>query len=115
MIVAIASGKGGTGKTSLAVNLARTLERIHAMPVQLLDCDVEEPNSHLFLAPAWTEERPRSVAVPVIAEDKCRGESCRRCVDRCSPARVDSSAAQIGNSRRVMTRESGCRSGRAAR
>ena len=46
MIVAIASGKGGTGKTSVAVNLARMLDT----PIQLLDCDVEEPNAHLFLA-----------------------------------------------------------------
>lgn len=44
MIIAIASGKGGTGKTTVAVNLAR----IFAEPVQLLDCDVEEPNAHLF-------------------------------------------------------------------
>lgn len=45
MIVAIASGKGGTGKTTLAVNLAVALNA----PVQLLDCDVEEPNADLFL------------------------------------------------------------------
>ena len=45
MIIAIASGKGGTGKTTLAVNLARAFDA----DIQLLDCDVEEPNAHLFL------------------------------------------------------------------
>ena len=45
MILAVASGKGGTGKTSISVNLAKVL----GVPVQLLDCDVEEPNAHLFL------------------------------------------------------------------
>lgn len=45
MILAVASGKGGTGKTSISVNLAMMLD----VPVQLLDCDVEEPNAHLFL------------------------------------------------------------------
>ena len=45
MIIAVASGKGGTGKTTVSVNLARTVGH----GVQLLDCDVEEPNAHLFL------------------------------------------------------------------
>ena len=64
MIVAIASGKGGTGKTSLAVNLARTLERTLSLPVQLLDCDVEEPNAHLFLAGTPLGEETINIAVP---------------------------------------------------
>ena len=81
MIVAIASGKGGTGKTSVAVNLARTLERTHAMPVQLLDCDVEEPNAHLFLAGALTGEEAINIAVPDFDPDKC--DACDKCVDFC--------------------------------
>ena len=48
MIISVASGKGGTGKTTVAVNLAASLER----PLKLLDCDVEEPNAHLFIRPA---------------------------------------------------------------
>jgi len=47
MIISIASGKGGTGKTTVATNLAVSLES----DVQVLDCDVEEPNSHLFIQP----------------------------------------------------------------
>ena len=81
MIVAIASGKGGTGKTSLAVNLARTLERIHAMPVQLLDCDVEEPNAHLFLAGTPLGEETINIAVPDFDPEKC--DACDKCVEFC--------------------------------
>ena len=81
MIVAIASGKGGTGKTSLAVNLARTLERTRAVPVQLLDCDVEEPNAHLFLAGTPLGEETVNIAVPEFDPDKC--DACDKCVDFC--------------------------------
>jgi len=49
MIVSVASGKGGTGKTTIAVNLALALG--DSVPVDFLDCDVEEPNAHLFLHP----------------------------------------------------------------
>ncbi len=81
MIVTIASGKGGTGKTSLAVNLARTLEKTYAMPVQLLDCDVEEPNAHLFLAGTPIGEETINIAVPDFYPDKC--DACDKCVDFC--------------------------------
>ena len=81
MIVAIASGKGGTGKTSLAVNLARTLERTYAMPVQLLDCDVEEPNAHLFLAGSRLADETINIAVPDFDPDKC--DACDKCVEFC--------------------------------
>jgi MinD superfamily P-loop ATPase len=47
MIVAVASGKGGTGKTTIATNLAVSLK--DTLPVRLLDCDTEEPNAHLFI------------------------------------------------------------------
>ena len=49
MIISIASGKGGTGKTTVAVNLALSLLN---KEVQYMDCDVEEPNAHLFLKPS---------------------------------------------------------------
>ena len=77
MIVAIASGKGGTGKTSVAVNLARMLDT----PIQLLDCDVEEPNAHLFLAGTPIGEETIHIAVPDFDPDKC--DACDKCVEFC--------------------------------
>ena len=77
MIVAIASGKGGTGKTSVAVNLARVFEK----PVQLLDCDVEEPNAHLFLHGTLISEEEIAIAVPEIDADACN--ACDECVEFC--------------------------------
>jgi MinD superfamily P-loop ATPase len=59
MIISIASGKGGTGKTTIAVNLAPSLPQ---GTVQLIDCDVEEPNSHLFLNPLI--QKVTSVGIP---------------------------------------------------
>ena len=76
MIVSIASGKGGTGKTTVAVNMALSLQG-----VQLLDCDVEEPNAHLLLHPKIDETKPVYVWVPVVDEKKCNycGECSRFC------------------------------------
>jgi MinD superfamily P-loop ATPase len=73
MIIAVASGKGGTGKTTISVNLARTL----SSKVQLLDCDVEEPNAHLFLKGEMIEENTISIPVPEVDETKCDG--CGEC------------------------------------
>jgi MinD superfamily P-loop ATPase len=78
MILAIASGKGGTGKTTLAVNLARALNR----PLQLLDCDVEEPNSHLFLPGTAADEEIVSIPVPQVDESLCDG--CNECGRFCA-------------------------------
>lgn len=77
MILAVASGKGGTGKTSVAVNLARTIQT----PVQLIDCDVEEPNAHLFLAGAAISEKAVTIAIPEFDSDKC--DACDKCVAFC--------------------------------
>ena len=77
MILAVASGKGGTGKTCISVNLARVLD----FPVQLLDCDVEEPNAHLFLRGALIGEEEISIAVPKIDATACN--ACDECVDFC--------------------------------
>ncbi len=66
LIVAVASGKGGTGKTSLTVNLALSLRH-----VQVLDCDVEEPNAQLLLHPAQTKTEPVYTAVPKVDEALC--------------------------------------------
>ncbi|WP_422445044.1 P-loop NTPase [Thermoanaerobacterium sp. DL9XJH110] len=80
MIIAIASGKGGTGKTTVAVNLAFSLK--DDMPVALLDCDVEEPNAHIFLMPEFTEKEPVTLPVPSIDSDKCT--HCGICTKICA-------------------------------
>jgi MinD superfamily P-loop ATPase len=77
MIIAIASGKGGTGKTTIAANLAMCLQK----PVRLLDCDVEEPNCHIFLKPDLDGSERATLPVPVINEKQCNncGECGRMC------------------------------------
>ncbi len=77
MIVAVASGKGGTGKTTLSVNLARVL----GPDVRLLDCDVEEPNAHLFLEGDLCEEEIVTISVPQVDESLCDG--CSECSRFC--------------------------------
>lgn len=78
MRIAVASGKGGTGKSMVAANLAFTLARTE--PVTLADCDVEEPNLHLFFpAPATTTDV--TVPVPVIDEAAC--DRCGKCEMAC--------------------------------
>lgn len=77
MIISIASGKGGTGKTTIATNLALSLGN----DVSLLDCDVEEPNAHLFVNPTITDSSPVSTFIPKIDEDACTG--CKKCADIC--------------------------------
>ncbi|MFH2074996.1 MAG: ATP-binding protein [Pseudomonadota bacterium] len=80
MKIAIASGKGGTGKTTIAVNLALTIASL-GQPVTLLDCDVEEPNCHLFLKPVITGSRPVTIPQPKVLEERCNG--CGVCADIC--------------------------------
>ncbi|HUT54320.1 MAG TPA: ATP-binding protein [bacterium] len=77
MIIAIASGKGGTGKTTVAVNLAMSL----STPVQLLDCDVEEPNAHLFLHGVAKSLETVCIPVPEVDESLCDG--CAQCSSVC--------------------------------
>jgi MinD superfamily P-loop ATPase len=66
MIISVASGKGGTGKTTVAVGLALSIE-----DVQLVDCDVEEPNVHLFLKPEITEKKSAYIPIPRVDFNKC--------------------------------------------
>ncbi len=77
MILAIASGKGGTGKTTVAVNTARAL----GSEVLLLDCDVEEPNAHLFLPGRVSSADAVSIPVPQVDESLCDG--CGECGSFC--------------------------------
>jgi len=77
LIITIASGKGGTGKTTVAVNMALSMEN-----VQLLDCDVEEPNSHILLQPKITETELVCTKVPLISEELCN--YCGKCSKFCA-------------------------------
>jgi MinD superfamily P-loop ATPase len=80
MIISVASGKGGTGKTLVATSLALSLKNDHK--VQLLDCDVEEPDDHLFLNPSITRRDAVSVSVPEIDTEKCN--YCGKCAEVCA-------------------------------
>ena len=76
MRIAVLSGKGGTGKTFVSVNLACTAEK-----AVYVDCDVEEPNGHLFLKPKISNRIPVSVNIPELIANKCLG--CKQCVNFC--------------------------------
>lgn len=80
MTICVASGKGGTGKTTVAVILAVTLSQ-NGHAVRLLDCDVEEPNAHLFLHPKWKTEEPVNLLVPEVDEERCT--ACGKCAEVC--------------------------------
>ena len=80
MIISIASGKGGTGKTLVATSLALSLKGVDR--VQILDCDVEEPNDHVFLKPIITRSEAVSIPVPRVDEAKCT--YCGKCAEVCA-------------------------------
>lgn len=77
MKIAIASGKGGTGKTTIAVGLALSASG----EVRVLDCDVEAPNCHIFLKPGIICSKDVNVTVPVLDESLCNG--CGKCGEVC--------------------------------
>jgi len=79
MIISVASGKGGTGKTLVASSLALSLSDDYK--VQLLDCDVEEPNVHIFLRLALDQSQPVYVPIPKVDETKCT--YCGKCAEVC--------------------------------
>ncbi len=80
MIISVASGKGGTGKTLVATSLALSLKNEYK--VQLLDCDVEEPNDHVLLKPILTRSEAVCIPVPKIDEGKCT--YCGKCAEVCA-------------------------------
>lgn len=77
MIISVASGKGGTGKTTVATNLALALGK----GVELLDCDVEAPNAHLFLKPEIIHTEKVETPIPLVDAEKCT--ACRKCAEMC--------------------------------
>jgi len=80
MIIPVASGKGGTGKTLVATSLALSLK--DTCDVQLLDCDVEEPNDHVFMKPSILHSKAVSIPVPSVDEEKC--SHCGKCAEVCA-------------------------------
>jgi len=100
-IVAVASGKGGTGKTTIATNLAKLCAE-SGRSTQYLDCDVEEPNGHIFLKPTLDERRDIMVDVPGVDTDKCTG--CGQCGQICQYGAI------VAIEKHVLTFEQLCHS-----
>ena len=80
MVISVASGKGGTGKTLVATNLALALS--DKSKVQLLDCDVEEPNAHIFLHSPMNQSQSVFIPIPKVDETKCT--YCGKCAEVCA-------------------------------
>ena len=76
MVISIASGKGGTGKTTVATNLALSI-----LNAQILDCDVEEPNAHIFIKPEIKSKEIVYIPIPEVDNLKCNG--CGKCQEVC--------------------------------
>ncbi len=79
--IAVASGKGGTGKTTVSTALARAAHK-EGRKVTMLDCDVEEPNSHIFLKPRMEDKWQVSITVPEVNKEKCT--ACGECGKICA-------------------------------
>jgi MinD superfamily P-loop ATPase len=82
MIISVASGKGGTGKTTVATNLALFLANEKSQGIQFLDCDVEEPNAYIFLKPKIETRQKVSLLVPDVDRKKCT--FCGECAKVCA-------------------------------
>jgi len=81
MIITIASGKGGTGKTTVAASLAISLAAEQPPPPLFLDCDVEAPNAHLFLHPKLDKQQDVALLIPSVDETRCT--HCGKCAEVC--------------------------------
>ncbi|MFO7881952.1 MAG: ATP-binding protein [Kosmotogaceae bacterium] len=79
MKIAVLSGKGGTGKTTISTNLAWVLSK--EMPIQLMDMDTEEPNSHIFFDVDFTHEESTNLLIPEVNNEKCT--RCGKCAEVC--------------------------------
>jgi len=112
LLISVASGKGGTGKTTVAVNLflsfsstvwneeAASIRESGAPRAQLLDCDVEEPNAHIFLKPEIKERLSVSLPVPLVDENKC--SHCGVCAEVCAFNAI------LATNRKIMVFEELC-------
>lgn len=99
LTIAVASGKGGTGKTTISANLAcAAIEAGHK--AAYMDCDVEEPNGHLFLKPRISRRYPVGIPVPVVNEEKCT--KCGACGVICQYSAI------VKISKTVLTFENMC-------
>ena len=78
MIISVASGKGGTGKTTVSTNLALSISE----NIQFLDCDVEEPNAHIFIKPEMRESHVVNILIPQVDQLKCG--LCGKCQEVCA-------------------------------
>jgi len=101
MKIAIASGKGGTGKTTIATNLACSIA-LMGKTAQYLDCDVEEPNGHIFLKPQIRETHSVTISVPEVDAEKCTG--CGKCGQLCQYSAI------VVLKKKVMTFDQLCHS-----
>lgn len=79
--IAVAAGKGGTGKTLIATSMALALQDRYPGCVQLLDCDVEEPNAHLLVRPTINHTEAVSILFPYVDKNKC--DRCGKCAEVC--------------------------------